>query len=133
MKKIALFLSMLVVVTAGFAEDFILENQTSYPSKKNESKIAIQWATTAKEVDENNKALIHGLKWDASTLQIVEKKGKIKFTIPEKAEHFRVLVWSKNEQEPDLVTNWVDIVPNKTYTLKTDHLVPVLLMSGSGC
>jgi hypothetical protein len=128
MKKIILFL---LFTTTLFAETFILDNQTPYPTKQ--SKIAIQWANSAKEVDDDNKALMHGGKLNPATLQPVSQMGKIKLTSPSKAQHFRILVWSKGAKEPDLSTNWIDITPNKTYTLTTDHLVPVVLMSGAGC
>lgn len=133
MKKIILLAFSLLVTTMGFAENLILENQTSYPIKDQKSQIAVQWANSAKEVDDDNKAVIDGVKLNPDTLQILTQTGSIKLTIPEKAEHFRVLVWSTGEGEPDLLTNWVDIVPNKTYTLKTDHLVPSVLMLGTGC
>ncbi len=131
MKKIVLF--FLLVATTGFAENFILENQTSYPIKNPKSKVAIQWASSAKEVEESNRVLINGSKLNPETLQPLTQSGKVNLTIPKMAEYFRVLVWSKGIGEPDLLTNWVDIVPNKTYTLKTDQLIPSVLMAGSGC
>lgn len=134
MKKFMLFyLSLLAAATTGFAENIVLENQTSYPLENQKSKIAIQWATSGKDVDEGNNALINGTKLNPDTLQVLTESGKVNLSIPEKAEYFRVLVWSKGEGEPDLLTNWVDIVPNKTYTLKKDHLVPAILMLGTGC
>lgn len=134
MKKTMLFvLSLLVVATMGFADNLTFDNQTSYPIKDRKSKIAIQWAATAKEVDEGNKASIYGSKLKSDSLKEITQSGKIDVTIPEKAEYFRVLVWSTGEGEPDLLTNWVDVVPNKTYSLTTDHLVPAVLMSGTGC
>ena len=131
MKKIILFFLSLFAITTGFAESLQLVNQTPYPLKN--SKIAVQWATSAKEVEECNNALMYGLKLNPGTLKVLTKSGKINLSIPKEAECFRVLVWSKGEGEPDLHTNWVDIVPDKTYTLKTDHLVPSVLMSGTGC
>lgn len=128
MKKIMLFF---LLATTGFAEHLVLENLTSYPAKK--SKIAIQWATSAREVDEGNKAILHGLELNSSTLHVLTQAGKVKVSIPKTAEYFRILAWSKGDGEPDLHTNWVDVVPNKTYTLEADHLVPTVLMSGSGC
>ncbi len=134
MKKTMLFFLWLIVVSAtGFAENLVLENQTPYPSKNQKSKIAVQWATSAKEVDEGNNALLHGLKLNPDTMQVLTQSGKISLSIPKKAEYFRVLAWSKGEGDPDFHTNWVEIVPNKTYTLKADHLVPSVLMSGTGC
>ena len=134
MKKIMLFFfSLLAVATTGFADNLVLENQTSYPAKNQKNKMAIQWATSAKEVDESNKALLHGTKLNPDTLQVITQSGRINVSIPKKAEYFRVLAWSKGEGDPDFHTNWVDVVPNKTYTLEADHLVPSVLMSGTGC
>jgi hypothetical protein len=127
-----LFLSLLFLSTTCFA-NIVLENQTSHPIKNQKSKIAIQWATSAKEVDEANKAIIYGTSLNPATFQYLTQSGKTDVKTPEKAEYFRVLVWSKGEGEPDLLTNWVDIVPDKTYTLKPDYLVPSVLMSGTGC
>jgi hypothetical protein len=132
-KMILVFCALLVIARAGFSEDFVFENQTIYPNKKEKSKIAIQWASSAKEVDEGNKAVTYGLKLNSSTLQLLGQPGKVNISIPDNAEHFRVLVWSKGQKDPDLLTNWVDVVPNKTYTLTTDFLVPVVLMAGTGC
>lgn len=134
MKKIWLFfLSLLYVATTGYAENLVIENQTSYPVIIQKSRIAVQWANSAKEADEGNKALIYGTKLNPETLVDLSESGKVTLNVPEKAECFRVVVWSKGEGGPDLVTNWVDIVPNKSYTLHDDHLVPVVLMSGTGC
>jgi hypothetical protein len=134
MKKIMLFcLSILAVATTGFADNLVLENQTSYPAKNQKTKIAVQWATSAKEVEEGNHAALNGLKLNPNSLQTLNQSGKINLNIPSKAEYFRVLVWSKGEGNPDLLTNWVEVVPNKTYTLKADHLVPSVLMAGTGC
>lgn len=132
MKKLLFFLSLLVVTTTGFAENLVLENQTSY-SKNQKSKIAIQWATTAKEVDDGNKAMINGSALNPDTIQILSQSKKIKLSIPKNAEYFRILAWSQGEGDPDFLTNWVDVVPNKTYTLQEDHLVPSVLMLGTGC
>jgi hypothetical protein len=134
MKKIALCFFTLIAITAtGFAENLLLDNKTSYPSKDQKSKIAVQWASSGKEVDESNQAVIFGSKQNPDTIQMITQKGKIKLNIPEKAEYFRVLAWSTGEEEPDLLTNWVEIKPNKTYKLQTDHLVPSVLMLGTGC
>ena len=134
MKKVMLFfLPLLVIATTGFAKNLVLENQTSYPLKNQKSKIAIQWASSAKEVEEGNNAFTQGLKLNSNTLKVLKQSGKINLSIPKTAEYFRVLVWSKGVGEPDLLTNWVDIVPNKIYILKADHLVPSVLMLGMGC
>ena len=131
MKKIALF--FILIAATGFADNLALDNQTGYPLKNQKSKIAIQWATSAKEVEEGNSAVIQGLKLKPDTLQPLTQPGTALLTIPKKAQYFRVVAWSKGEGEPDLLTNWVDIVPNKTYTLKSDHLIPSVLMLGTGC
>lgn len=132
-KSIFSLLLLLAATTAGFAENLVLENQTSYPMKSQKAKLAIQWASSAKEVQEGNEALIQDLKLNPSKLQVLSQPGKVTITIPKTAEYFRVVVWSKGEGNPDLLTNWVDIVPNKTYTLKEEHLVPSVLMIGMGC
>ncbi|MGH7249636.1 MAG: hypothetical protein ACREGC_01560 [Minisyncoccia bacterium] len=127
MKNIALF--FLFAITHGFATQIVLENQTSYPSKG--TKMAIQWAHSAKAVDEGNHALLHGETLQDS--QKIKKPGKIHLAIPKRAEYFRVLIWSNGKGEPDFHTNWVEIVQYKVYTLKQDHLVPSALLSGAGC
>jgi hypothetical protein len=124
-----LLLLFLVFASIGCAENFTFENQTIYPSNK--SKMAVQWASSVQEVQERNQALIQGQK--LNELQFIKGTGEINLTIPKKARYFRILVWSKGEKEPDLHTNWVEIVPSKTYTLTTDLLVPSVLMSGTGC
>ena len=131
-KTMILFvLSLFIIAATGFADNLILENQTTYPSENQKVKIAVQWATSAKEVEEGNKAITYSQPLKA--LETLKESGKVSLNIPEKAEYFRVLVWSKGEGEPDLLTNWVEIIPNKSYTLKPDHLVPAILMLGTGC
>lgn len=132
MKKITLFiLSLLVMATTAFADCVRLENQTPYPKEK--SKMAVQWATSTKDVYEGNEAIIHGTKKHPGSMEMITKKGPVKLKVPKNAQYFRVLVWSQGKGDPDLITNWVDIVPNKSYILKGDHLVPSVLMSGTGC
>jgi len=125
MKKIALFL---LVAISGFADSLVLENLTNH-----KSKLAVQWANSAKEVEAGNQDMIYGTKLNPATMQVVTQSGKVQLTIPKKAEYFRVLAWSKGEGEPDLLTNWVEIIPNKIYKLHSDHLVPAVLMAGTGC
>ncbi|MBX7067518.1 MAG: hypothetical protein K1X28_09835 [Parachlamydiales bacterium] len=122
----------LLFALMGYADELILVNQTAHPAK-NQSKMAVQWASSGKEVDESNSASLQGKKQNPGSLQFVSSNGKIRLAIPKTAEYFRVLIWSREGGEPDLLTNWVDIVPNKSYTLKTDHLIPSVLMCGSGC
>ncbi len=128
-----IFLFFSLMMTTGFAENIVLMNRTSYPAKNQKSKIAIQWATSAKEMDEANAALLHGFQSNSNSLQFLNRSGKLNLNIPNDAEYFRVLIWSKDQEDPDLHTNWVNIVPNKTYELKMDHLVPTVLISGFGC
>lgn len=128
MKKVGLFL---LFTTVLFAKSITLDNQTSYPTEQ--SKMVVQWANSAREVDEYNKALMYGTKLNPDTVQPVTQTGKIKLTLPKKAQQFRVLVWSKGFEEPEYSTNWIDIKEGKTYTLETDYLIPIVLMPGSGC
>ena len=132
MKKIGLFFSsLLLLATTGFAANITLDNQTPYP--KQNARIAVQWASTAKEVQESNQAIIHGTGMDSASIQTINQQGAVKLNVPKNAEFFRVLVWSNNSPDPDLLTNWVDVTPNKTYMLQGDHLVPAVLMPGTGC
>lgn len=133
MKKFILSSFFFLVATAGFAETLIIDNQTLHPLDDQKSKIAIQWAGSAKETVDANHAMIYGFKLNQDKLQILDQTGRMTVKIPEKTAHFRILVWTKGEENPDRVTNWVDVLPNKTYTLKSDHLVPAILMSGTGC
>lgn len=120
-----------LLATAGFAENLILDNQSTYPNKQ--SRLEIQWASTAKEVEEGSRALVRGIKLSRAKLQSITQLGQIKLKIPNTAGYFRVLAWKKGSNEPDLLTNWVEVVPDKTYILETDHLFPAVLMCGSGC
>lgn len=133
MKKRAFFFLALCSTITLFGDELCLMNKTSYPQDFPNSTMAIQWASSAQEVDRDNKALLNGDRVDPSTLAVLKQSGSNKLVIPDKAQHFRVLVWTKGEGEPDLHTNWVDVVPNKTYTLQNDHLVPTVLMAGMGC
>lgn len=95
--------------------------------------MAVQWASSAKEVEAENHALIAGKAPNPNSLQTIIMQGPLRLSIPKAAEYFRVLVWSKTKGTPDLITNWVEIIPNKSYTLQTDHLFPCVLMYGTGC
>jgi len=133
MTKTLFLLATLVLLATGFADNVAIDNQTSHPSKERQSRIAVQWASSAQVVDDANKAMMSGKPLDMSQVQIIDKSGNVNLKIPKDAEHLRIIVWTKSSGEPDLVTNWVDVVPNKTYMIKTDHLIPVVLMPGSGC
>lgn len=132
MKKILGFFFLILIVTSTLADSLVLNNQA--PNFiNNKSKMAIQWATSNKEVEENNIRLKQQKKLNPNSLQMLTRIGKIHLNIPKNAEYFRVLVWSNNKAEPDFLTNWVDIVPKKTYTLNKDYLIPSVLISGMGC
>ena len=128
MKKMAL---LMLFATTLLADSITLDNQTDYPAKH--SKMAVQWASSAREVDDLNRALVDGEPIDPATLQKISEKGKVKLRVPKNGELFRVLVWAKGGGEPDYTTNWIDLTPSKTYTLQNDALIPVVLMAGSGC
>lgn len=130
MKTLLFFLSILST-TIIFGETLFLENRSSHPTEK--SRLAIQWASSAKEVEEKSQALLHGAKLNTIHLSAITQLGKIKLAIPKTAEYFRILAWSKGKGKPDLLTNWVEIIPKKTYTLEADHLFPTVLMHGFGC
>lgn len=132
MTKILMFVFALLT-TCAFSDQFVFNNQTSYPSKSPKTKIAFQWATSAQQADERNKELLYGKKFDSDSMQPVTKIGKITVTVPKDVLYFRVVAWTSQNPNPDLVTNWIDITPGKVYTLSTDQLVPTVLMAGSGC
>jgi len=124
-------LLLLGVAKLGLCTTIVLDNQTAYPAKN--GKIAVQWASSGREVDEGNQALITGNGLDAGKFEFLDEAGKVVVTVPKKAEYFRVLVWSKGKEGPDLHTNWVDVVSDKNYVLKGEHLVPCALIMGPGC
>lgn len=123
----------MLVVNVGFADGFVLDNQAANPTNDKKSRVAIQWANSAKEVEESNNKIKQGKRLNSRSLQALTQAGKINLEIPKNAEYFRVLVWSSGGREPDFLTNWVDIIPKKTYTLNKDQLTPLALMSGMGC
>ena len=133
MRKIVLFFSLLLVASVGFADSIVLNNQAASPTNNQQSRVAIQWASSVKEVAESNSRIKQGAQLDLNSLHVLTQVGKINLEIPKNSEYFRMLVWSKGVGEPDLLTNWVDIIPNKTYTLTKEHLSPIALMSGMGC
>lgn len=133
MKKILVYLCLCFMASTALADGIVLDNETNYPEKGKPGKIAVQWAATVEITQKANKTIIYGSTLDLSALMMLPQKGQIKLTPPNHAKYFRVLVWSTDKHGPDLLTNWVDIVPNKTYTVNQDQLIPVVLMSGSGC
>lgn len=129
MKKVALYMFLLLFAKAGFADSFLLNNQIT----NNNFKIAIQWASSAGEIKDYNNQIKQGEKINPSSVKFLTGLGKTRIDIPKNREYFRVLVWSKESARPDLLTNWVDAIPNKTYTLNKDLLNPIILVSGMGC
>ena len=133
MNKILVYLCLCFMASTALATQIMLDNKTNYPEKNNLSKIAVQWGESAEAIQESNKTIVNGSKLDLSSLITLSQKGQIQLTLPNHAHYFRVLVWSTDKKEPDLLTNWVDIVPNKTYTLNQDQLASAILVSGAGC
>lgn len=133
MNKIILaFLSIWIAATAH-SEQFMIDNQTAYSARHQKFNIAIQWANSSKDIEVKQSVTAQELKKNSVTLKLLTQIGKINISSPNKAEYFRVLVWSKGTNDPAFVTNWVNIVPNKIYTLNKEHLIPVALMAGTGC
>lgn len=133
MNKIFVYLCLCFMASAALADGIVLDNATNYPAKGTAGKIAVQWADSAEATQKANKTIINGSPLDLNSLMMLSQKGQIQLTPPNHAQYLRVVVWSTDKQEPDLLTNWVDIVPNKTYVVNQDQLVPAILMSGSGC
>ncbi|KTD00787.1 hypothetical protein OQJ19_15040 [Fluoribacter gormanii] len=133
MNKISVYLYLYLMASAALATPIVLDNKTNYPAKNNEGKIAIQWAASAEAIQERNRSIINGSKLDSRSLKTLSQKGQIELNLPNQAQYFRVVVWSTDQKEPDLLTNWVNIVPNKTYILNQDQLASAVLVSGAGC
>ncbi len=133
MKKILAYLCLCFVTSIALADNLVLDNETTYPEQGKPGKIAVQWATTAEATQKANKAIINGKNLDLSTFIMLSKKGQTQLSLPGQAKYFRVVVWSGKQENPDLLTNWVDIVTNKTYIINNELLVPAVLISGSGC
>ncbi len=104
MKKFMLFFLSMLVVTSGFAEHFVLNNQVEKSTSNQKSRVAIQWASSAKEVDESNNLIRQGLKLNPDSLQVLTQLGKINLDSPKKAEYFRVLVWINGAEHPEFLT-----------------------------
>lgn len=129
MKKTLLF--WLISLTA-FADSLFLENKTSHPMG-DQSQMSIQWAFSARQVQEYNQTSLQGEKLPSSSLKPLGAKGKVKVDIPKNAEYFRIVVWTEKGDHPQLLTNWVDVVADKVYKLQDGHLIPAVLMPGIGC
>lgn len=126
-------LALMFFASALSAETIVLDNKTSYSASNNTTKIAIQWASSAQEVQQNNATLIQGKTLSPAKVQYLTGQGKEKITVPKNQEYFRIVTFSKEEKKPELLTNWVEVVSGKTYELKQEHLSPVILMIGMGC
>ncbi|CZF99149.1 TPA: hypothetical protein I8Y89_000004 [Legionella pneumophila] len=133
MNKILIYLCLYFMTSITLAGKIVIYNKTNYPVKDNSRKIAVQWVATVEATQKANKIIVNGSKLDLNSLKIITQKGKTQLTLPNDSHYFRVVVWSTGKQQPDLLTNWVDIVPNKTYIINQDQLVPAILMSGTGC
>nr|HAT8715424.1 hypothetical protein [Legionella jordanis] len=116
-----------------FAHSIVLENKTNYPEKGRLGQIAVQWATSARAVQKANNSMLKGAALSANSLILLNQKGKIQLSSPNNARYFRLIAWSSDKPDPDLITNWVGITPNKTYVVNQNQLVPLILMAGSGC
>ena len=97
MKKVGLFL---LFNTTLFAESITLDNQTAYPTKQ--SKMAVQWANSAREVDEDNKALMYGEKLNPDTCKPSLKQGKS--NSPSLKKHSNSACWSGRKALKSLIT-----------------------------
>ena len=115
------------------ADKFTLDNQTDYPAKDHHSKIAIQWANSADEVQANNNPASFDEMMASANLYTIDKTGKVTVKSPANAKYFRVVAWTTSDKTPNHITNWVEIKEDKTYTLDNDHLTSAALMSGMGC
>jgi hypothetical protein len=133
MKKHIIYLGLLFITQTGFAQRIVLDNATIYPIQDKNTKIAIQWAANAEEMQIQNRAIIYALALNTKSLQILNQTGKVNIDIPKNVQYFRILVWLISKDKPDLLTNWVNIIENKNYTLHQDQLAPAALISGIGC
>lgn len=133
MRKLLTSFTLVLIAQTGLAHQIVLDNETNYPNNDRNVKIAIQWAVNAREMQIENRAITSGLPLDFKSLQVLNQSGKIAIDTPPHAEYFRVLVWSKGKNKPDLLTNWVGIVHKNKYILKQDQLIPASLVSGVGC
>ena len=87
MKKNILFFLSMFIGTTGFAESFVLNNTAPYPASNHTSKMAIQWATSARDVDDNNNIVRKGLTLNPDSLKVLTQVGSINLDIPKKAEY----------------------------------------------
>ncbi|WP_115707715.1 hypothetical protein [Legionella sainthelensi] len=133
MKKILVYLYLSLMASGVLGGNIVLDNKTDYPEKGKLGKIAVQWAVSAKAIQNANKSILNRTTLDTNSLMMLAQKGRVQLTSPNHARYFRLVAWSNDNKEPDLLTNWVDIVPNKTYVVNQNQLVPRVLMAGAGC
>lgn len=133
MKKILVYFSLYFMVSVVLANNIVLKNDTNYPEKGKPGTIGVQWATSTEDTQKANKGITNDSIIDLSLMKVLSQKGHTQLSPPEHSQYFRVVVWSTGKDKPDFVTNWVNIIANKTYIVKQDQLIPAVLMSGAGC
>lgn len=77
MKKILFLLSL---IACAYADVVVIDNQTSY------TNLSVQWADSAREVEEGVKATTYDLKLDPKTLQNLSSARKIELQIPKSSQ-----------------------------------------------
>lgn len=116
-----------------FAHTITIDNQTHYPRKTSSERLMVQWAFTAESLHQENNTTPSTLSIDSKMLQSLNQKGVLELTTPDRAQYFRILLWSPLKKQPDLLTHWVTLIPNKKYTVMNAHLMPLIMLSGLGC
>lgn len=133
MKKIVISFFLCFINSLVFADTITIDNLSNYPSTTSTDKMMVQWATTAEATQKINETIINDQILDANAMTALTQKGKSQLTLPTDARYFRIMVWIGKAQGPDFLTNWVAIIPGKTYELQQNQLVPKIMMTGSGC
>lgn len=133
MKKIIVYACLSLVTSVALGHSIVVNNETNYPIEGKLGKIAVEWAASNIEIQNANKAIMQGKSLAPSSLKQLTQIGKNRLSLPDTARYFRIVAWSSNQREPDLLTNWVEVMPNKIYTIKQDELSEAALIFGSGC
>lgn len=133
MKKILVYFGLIFMTQIAFSNTIIIENKTNYPEKNKDEAIAVQWAVSANATENANRGILNAEGVNSNFFMLLTQKGKNQLALPNEARYFRIIVWFNNKQEPVLLTNWVDVVPEKTYVVNQNQLVHRVLMSGAGC
>ncbi len=128
--KTTFFLSLFAMTTL-FAQVITIDNQTPYPSSKDNTTIGIQWASSSPEMEK--KSADHSYQSEGSPEFTIQKNGKTKVTVPDNAKYFCVGVWQNNDSSPTYVTSWVKIKPKHVYTIRKEDLYRSNITGGSGC